>query len=250
MRVLYLDESGDHSLDAIDPSYPVFVLGGVIVAAADIRELCRELARLKRRLFGNAHIVLHTADAARNRNGFERLTDLATRQAFYEEVNSLMDSARYSVIACAIHKPSYVATATATRKDPYVVCLEMLVERLCVYAAGLQEQAVIVAECRGPILDRALRAAWGDIREHGIGHLSAETIAKTVRALLMRPKSLNVAGLQLADLVVSPIGRFVVGKQSHEDFHIVQRKLLRQRGGEEGLMILPKEEGQDPLRSS
>jgi hypothetical protein len=31
MRHLYLDESGDHSLTVIDPQYPVFVLGGVIV---------------------------------------------------------------------------------------------------------------------------------------------------------------------------------------------------------------------------
>jgi len=31
MKVLFLDESGDHSLNVIDPQYPVFVLGGVIV---------------------------------------------------------------------------------------------------------------------------------------------------------------------------------------------------------------------------
>lgn len=31
MKVLFLDESGDHNLAVIDPSYPLFVLGGVIV---------------------------------------------------------------------------------------------------------------------------------------------------------------------------------------------------------------------------
>ena len=30
MKVLFLDESGDHNLSVIDPSYPIFVLGGVI----------------------------------------------------------------------------------------------------------------------------------------------------------------------------------------------------------------------------
>lgn len=30
MKVLYLDESGDHSLEVVDPQYPVFVLGGII----------------------------------------------------------------------------------------------------------------------------------------------------------------------------------------------------------------------------
>lgn len=31
MKVLFLDESGDHNLTVIDPLYPVFVLGGVIM---------------------------------------------------------------------------------------------------------------------------------------------------------------------------------------------------------------------------
>ena len=29
MKVLFLDESGDHNLSVIDPQYPMFVLGGV-----------------------------------------------------------------------------------------------------------------------------------------------------------------------------------------------------------------------------
>ena len=34
MKILFLDESRDHSLSVIDPQYPVFVLGRVIVDAA------------------------------------------------------------------------------------------------------------------------------------------------------------------------------------------------------------------------
>ena len=30
MKVMFLDESGDHSLNTIDPSYPMFVLAGCI----------------------------------------------------------------------------------------------------------------------------------------------------------------------------------------------------------------------------
>ena len=31
MKTLFLDESGDHNLDVIDPEYPVLVLGGVVM---------------------------------------------------------------------------------------------------------------------------------------------------------------------------------------------------------------------------
>jgi hypothetical protein len=30
-KILFLDESGDHDLSNIDPLYPLFVLGGVIL---------------------------------------------------------------------------------------------------------------------------------------------------------------------------------------------------------------------------
>ena len=31
MKVFFIDESGDHNLKIIDPSYPIFILGGIIV---------------------------------------------------------------------------------------------------------------------------------------------------------------------------------------------------------------------------
>ena len=31
MKTLFLDESGSHNLAVIDPQYPLFVLGGVIL---------------------------------------------------------------------------------------------------------------------------------------------------------------------------------------------------------------------------
>lgn len=62
------------------------------------------------------------------------------------------------------------------------------------------------------------------------------------------------SGLELADLVVSPIGRHVLGKPAREDFRVVETKFRRDARGNHlgpGLIVLPKKErGQDPLRSS
>ncbi len=66
MKVLYLDESGDHSLDKIDPQYPIFVLGGVIVDGAVNRRLIdRKLEHLKEVYFGRSDLIFHTADFSR-----------------------------------------------------------------------------------------------------------------------------------------------------------------------------------------
>jgi Protein of unknown function (DUF3800) len=66
VKVLFLDESGDHNLSAIDPQYPLFVLGGVIVDQdyAD-GELTEHLNAFKQALFGRTDMVLHTADLVR-----------------------------------------------------------------------------------------------------------------------------------------------------------------------------------------
>ena len=74
MKMLFLDESGDHNLTSIDLNYPVFVLGGVIMDKeyAD-GPLTEVFDSFKRELFGRTDIVLHTADITRNRKGFEAL---------------------------------------------------------------------------------------------------------------------------------------------------------------------------------
>ena len=53
----------------------------------------------------------------------------------------------------------------------------------------------------------------------------------------------NVAGLQLADLVVTPVGRYVLGKAIKEDFKIIREKFRCNRSKEwngYGLVVLPK----------
>jgi Trm5-related predicted tRNA methylase len=53
MKLLFLDESGDHSLDKIDPQYPVFVLGGIIVDEEYAKgELTQRVQKFKQDLFG------------------------------------------------------------------------------------------------------------------------------------------------------------------------------------------------------
>lgn len=76
MKLLVLDESGDHGLKTIDPHYPVFVLGGVIVEEQYHNdELTSRLNQFKRVLFGREDIILRTATIARQRAGFEQLKD-------------------------------------------------------------------------------------------------------------------------------------------------------------------------------
>jgi hypothetical protein len=171
VKVLFLDESGDHNLSMIDPQYPLFVLGGVIVDQEYAEgELTNQLNAFKRGLFARTDIVLHTAEITRNRGIFEHLKDASFRSRFYDALNDLM------------RRPQ---------------------------------------DSRNAIYPGARRTV----------------------GLNLRTKHDNVAGLQLADLVVSPIGRHVLGKPDKEDWRIVEAKFRRSPDGRMegfGLVVLPR----------
>ena len=129
MKVLFLDESGDHNLKVIDRSYPIFVLGGVMLdkGYADV-PLAEAFGDFKLRMFDSTDTVLHTADIIRTRNGFEALKDNEFRAYFYSELNAMMQDLRYSVVACVIHKFKYLRLYEPYQPDLYHLSFDVLVE--------------------------------------------------------------------------------------------------------------------------
>lgn len=244
MKVLFLDESGDHNLAVIDPQFPLFVLGGVIMDQDYAEgELTREVNAFKQDLFGRTDIVLHTADITRNRNGFERMQESVFRQRFYEQLNALMRKLNYMVVACAVRKDEHLSRYGVAALDPYLLSLDVLVERLCFEVGDTLGGGVIVAERREPTLDRQLDVAWLNLKIQGTRFLQAKAIERRTLGLSLREKTENIAGLQLADLVVTPIGRQVLGKAPKDDWRIVESKLRRGPKGNYqgyGLVVLPK----------
>ena len=220
-------------------------------AAGDVENQVRQF---KQQWLGRTDIPLHTADMTRNKNGYERLKDAAFRQDFYGALNRLMESLEYQVVACAIRKEDHLQKYDIGALDPYFLSLEVLAERLCFEVGNREHGGHIVAESREPTLDRQLEIAWLNLKVQGTRFLKPVQFNHRIGGLALRNKKHCIAGLELADLVVSPIGRHVMGKQAKEDFRIVEKKFRRDRRGNylgPGLVVLPKKKwGQDPLRSS
>ncbi len=241
---MHLDESGDHNLARIDPAYPMFVLGVVVDRTYARTVMGPRIRKLKTEFFGNPGIILHTTDIVRARNGFEPLKDPAFRQAFFAALNQMMRELEYQVVACAIDKPKIAARYGTDVEDPYHDSLSVLVDRFCSDLGDCTDGGIIYAEKRGEPLDFALHEAWERLR-HGAGRASrvgGHTIDERVCELVLKEKRLNIEGLQLADLVVSPIARRVMGMTTKEDWEIVRRKFRRDPSGKaegHGLIVLP-----------
>jgi len=244
MKVLFLDESGDHNLGVIDPQYPIFVLGGVIMDMDyAIGPAAEALAAFKQKVFGTTEIHLHTADITRNKNGFERMKEPDFRERFYTELNYLMRGLEYKVVACVIKKEEHLARYGLAALDPYMLSLDILVERFCMEIGDAPDGGLIVAEKRDPTLDRQLELAWINLKVQGTDFMQAKHIERRIQSLVLRDKSADVPGLQLADLVVTPIGRKILNKRIKEDYQIVESKMRRSPSGRipgYGLVVLPR----------
>jgi hypothetical protein len=238
---LFLDESGDHSLDKIDPQYPMFVLGGVLINAADYDRIEARWKLMKRELFGRDDIIIHTADLTRNKNGFERMKETAFRERVYKELNALMAELPYKIIGCAVRKDDHLDRYGMSAVDPYHLSLNVIVER-AYFAVGKKGKLHIIAESRDTTLDRMLDVVFLELKISGTHYISATELNTLGIELYIRQKSKNISGLQMADLVVTPIGRKVLGKKLHADWQVIESKLYRYKGKWDGagLVVLPK----------
>lgn len=122
-----------------------------------------------------------------------------------------------------------------------MLSLDILVDRFWKEVGDSPDGGHICAEKRGSDLDQELERAWAKLIRQGTGILTGDQIDERIVDLALKHKSLDIVGLQLADLVISPIGRAVIGKPPRADWEIVKSKFRRK--GERylgyGLVIRP-----------
>ena len=225
----------------------MFVLGGVIIDRAYARNIIAPaMQAFKIKHFGSGDVILHTVEMGKGQGVYSFLADPVKRTSFYADLNTMLDRLVYKVVACVIKKPELVKEYGANAVDPYHYSLEILVERFCLELGAQADSGFICAEQRNPGLDKALIEAWEEVRTNsiGTGYTSSKSIDEQIIGLDLKNKKLNLAGMQLADLVITPIGRHVVGMQAKTNevqWTIVEKK-LRRVGAEymgKGLIIKP-----------
>jgi hypothetical protein len=247
--LLFLDESGDHSLSKIDPQYPVFVLCGIICDVSNHDGIMTDsLNRLKTQLFGRQEIVLHTLDFTRNQEGFETMVSHDFRVQFFHELQTWISGLNFKLVASVIRKQDHLKKYGLQAIDPYMLSLSILVERF-IFECG-SVGGSIVAEARNPTLNNALELAFLDLKIRGTRFVSAAKVQKRIHNFSIRDKRENIAGLQLADVCATPIGRHVLGRKTYPrycsdgDFYRTIEKKFRRDWQDKiegmGLVVLPK----------
>ncbi|OII18177.1 3-deoxy-D-manno-octulosonic acid transferase [Curtobacterium sp. MCBA15_016] len=238
--VVYVDESGDHSLTSIDPDYPMFVLAFCIFPVdLYVERIVPLVQRIKFDFFNHDMVVLHEREMRQSAPPFDILLNAKVRTAFMQRVDSVFDE-RFGIVASAIRKHEFRARV-GVDTSPYHVALEFGLERvfLQLQSKGVaRSETVVVFESRGRTEDRDLEREFGRI----LSTTKMRGMAETFR-FAIASKQANSTGLQIADLVARPIGTHLLHpEQRNRAWDRILNRMPKSPAGSElgwGLKVYP-----------
>lgn len=103
--LIFLDESGHHGLRKINQEFPIFLLACSIFEEHYYEKVfVKKIEKLKIKHFKNKDIIFHSRDIRKWQKDFLCLGDLNKRTSFYAELDDLISSSEFNIIASAIKK--------------------------------------------------------------------------------------------------------------------------------------------------
>ena len=207
--IVYVDESGDHSLTTIDANYPIFTLAFCIFRKSDYTAIASpKLQELKFKHFGHDMTVMHEHDIRKPQGDFKFLQIADRRKVFIEDLSELITTVPFTIIASVIDKRTFLKKQKPPSNSPYNLSLLFCMERLQSFLQSKSEgekATHIVVESRGKREDRELFDEFDRVR-NGQNYQNK----KMNMHLRFASKHSNSCGLQIADLVARPIGLSVL----------------------------------------
>lgn len=236
--IIYIDESGDHSLDIVYENHPVFVLAFCIFKKSDyLQVVSPAISSIKFEFWGHDSIVLHSHKIRKQTNEFSLLANLPTMNRFMDRLGDIINHAPFTVISTIIDKRKLKNRYTDPQ-NPYHLGLLFCLERASRYLVehGQREKLThLIIEARGQKEDKALELEFRRIMQ------KAQTNRLANFDIQFTDKRVNSAGLQIADLIAHPIGRHYINpEQMNRSFDILEKKFYKypyQTG--KGLKIFP-----------
>lgn len=232
--IVYVDESGDHSMNSINPEFPLFVLSFCVFhKEVYVGSVTPAIRKLKFATFGHDMIVLHEHDIRKKAGAFSKLGK-EPREAFMAALTDIMEEADFTLLSVVIDKRR-LKLKYVTPTHPYHLAMVFGLERLfrLMKEKGQDDRLTyVVCEARGAKEDNELELEFRRIRD-GKNHFKKPLPFD----IIIVDKKTNSEGLQLADLTARPIGLSVLRpEQQNRAVTILEKKYYRDKlGRKEGV---------------
>jgi hypothetical protein len=225
--IVYVDESGDHGLVNIDKQYPIFVLAFCIFKKSDYLKTVQDFQEFKFNHFGHDIVILHENEIRKDKGVFKVLNNLEKKSSFIKKLSDVVNQQKFAVISTTIKKDE-LKKHYRYDNNPYHIALKFCIERLFNFLIASNQQKKIthiVVEQRGKTEDRALEREFSKICSKG----NFKDITTNFE-MIMASKQSNSTGLQLADLIVRPIGlNCLRPKQTNKSFEVIKEKIVNNK---------------------
>ena len=249
--IVYVDESGDHSLQSIDQSYPIFVLAFCVFHKRHYSEaIVPALEKFKFNFFGHDQIVLHENEIRRRKGLFNIFKSREHHQQFTKQLTEVIEYSNFILISTTIDKRELKPNSD---DNAYHIALGLCMESLHDFLNEKEQQEKtthIVVECRGNKEDRDLELEFRRVCD------GQNKFNKSLPfEIIFSDKKVMSSGLQLADLVARPIGLSVLRpEQQNRAFEVLKEKFYCMNGrsklGENfegvGMKIYPTPKSEKP----
>jgi uncharacterized protein DUF3800 len=246
MYRVFIDEVGNHDMKSSDdPNHRYLGLTGVIMTLEyEAGEFTTALNSLKQDMFGTRQVALHRREMMDAKPPFERLGDAGVRKQCDLRVLQLVTEAWYLVFTVVIDKKEHKERYVVWQFHPYHYCLTVLLERYVLRLHRLNQVGDVLIESRAKKENRQLERAYKYIYQNGSNQVPAILFQRRLTSgqLKIKPKTANVAGLQLADVIANPSCRSLIcqktGVQMTAEFGrqieaiLSKNKYLRRYDGE------------------
>jgi len=161
-------------------------------------------------------VVLHRDDMLNARKAFKTLRDKTKREQWDDGLLEVIRDTTFRVVAVVIDKQALRQAYGEAAAHPYHLGLGFLLQRFAGYLNHVNRTGDVMGEARGASEDRLLKESYTRVFERGVWSTGAHYFqsALTSRELKLKPKSANIAGLQLADLLGHPVKQWVLKQNS------------------------------------
>lgn len=228
---LFLDESGDASLNKVDPRWDTFVLCGILFSEPNYKQFNQALINLKLKIFKDPKVVFHSYDIRRLKGPFKILRDDDLKAQFYEEMSKIFNDFEYTVFASIIDKPRY-RKKYPKRDQAYEESLMFIAERAINMINKSHDKLIFCLEKRNNSKNRILKKYYQKFLNYGTVYCSNLDFECCEPVLEFRDKNQQVNGIELADICAYPIAwnQLNPGK-NHPTLDQFQSKIYRRFDG-------------------
>lgn len=224
--IVYVDESGSVDMLNNDSDFPVFVLSFCVFHKKYYTNtVVKFVEDLKFKHFGHDIIILHERDIRKRTSHFSGF-DKTRMSSLMTDLNDLMERNNFILISAVIRKDKLINRDA----NPYEVAMKFCLERLFFFLkekCQQNKQTHIIVESRGKNEDSQLELGFRRICDPAGNYLNKVFPFEIIFA----SKKTNSSGLQFADLVARPIGRYVINPtQQNRAFEILKNKFYCKGG--------------------